>query len=105
MKLELMKTHLFPKEHDEFLEFIRTLAMSVGDLFKEERLAKLIGISRRKVRKYTEILSKHHMIRAVGSYHRDTTVELSRHVKIYFSDLSYMDSALGIGYYHGTTKQ
>ena len=45
------------------------------------------------------------MIRAVGAYYRNTDVELSRHVKIYFTDLSYMDSALGVGYYHGATKQ
>ncbi len=104
-KMEQMKTHLFPKEHDQFLEFARTLAMSVGELFKEEKIAKLIGISRRKVRKYAEILAKHHVVRAVGPYYRDTDVELSRHVKLYFSDLSYMDTLLSVGYYHGTTKQ
>ncbi len=60
-----MKVHLFEKEHNEFLEYIRTLAMTVGELFKEEKLAKLIGISRRKVRKYTEILVKEQMIQAV----------------------------------------
>jgi predicted AAA+ superfamily ATPase len=104
-KMKLMKEHLFAKEYDEFLEFVRTLAMTVWELFKEEKLAKLIGISRRKVRKYTEILAKHHMIHAVGWYHKDTNIELSRHVKIYFTDLSYMDSALGVGYFHGSMKQ
>lgn len=104
-KMELMKTHLFPKEYDHFLEFARTLAMNVGELFKEEKIAKLMGISRRKVRKYVEILAKHHVVRAVGPYYRDTDVELSRHVKLYFSDLSYMDTLLSVGYYHGTAKQ
>ncbi|MBP9779648.1 ATP-binding protein [Candidatus Gracilibacteria bacterium] len=104
-KLEEMKESLFTKEYDEFLEFIRTLAMSVGELFKEEKLAKLIGISRRKVRKYTEILAKHHVVLPIGGYYTNTSVELSRHVKLYFTDLSYMDSALGVGYYHGSTKQ
>jgi predicted AAA+ superfamily ATPase len=104
-KLEEMKESLFTKEYPEFLEFIRTLAMNVGELFKEEKLAKLIGISRRKVRKYTEILAKHHIVLPIGWYYTDTSVELSRHVKLYFTDLSYMDSALWVGYYHGSTKQ
>lgn len=60
-----MKNEIFEKETEEFLEFIRTIAMNVGELFKEERIAKLTGISRRKVRKYAHILAKHHMIKAI----------------------------------------
>ena len=79
--------------------------MNVGDIFKEERIAKNMNISRRKVRKYTEIILKHNLIRAIGPWVENHTTELSRHVKVYFSDLSYFHAALGVGYYHGGNKQ
>jgi predicted AAA+ superfamily ATPase len=79
--------------------------MNVGDIFKEERIAKMMNISRRKVRKYTEILLKYNLIRAVGPWVENTATELSRHVKIYFTDLAYFHAALGVGYYHGEGKQ
>ncbi len=104
-KVAMMNHELFKKEESNFLEFIRTLAMNVGDIFKEDRIAKSMSISRRKVRKYTEILLKYNCIRAVGPWLEDDTTELSRHVKLYFSDLSYFHAALGVGYYHGEGKQ
>ena len=79
--------------------------MNVGDIFKEDRIAKMMNISRRKVKKYTEILLNHDVIRAVGPWVENPTTELSRHVKVYFSDLSYFHEALGVGYYHGEGKQ
>jgi predicted AAA+ superfamily ATPase len=100
-----MNRELFKKEESDFLEFIRTLAMNVGDIFKEDRIAKSMSISRRKVRKYTEILLKYNCIKAVGPWVEDTNTELSRHVKLYFCDLSYFYAALGVGYYHGEGKQ
>jgi response regulator of citrate/malate metabolism len=60
-----MNQELFEKEYETFLDFIRTVAMGVGDLFKEERIAKLMNISRRKVRKYSEILLKYQFIEAI----------------------------------------
>lgn len=104
-KVAIMNTELFKKEEWDFVEFIRTLAMNVGDIFKEERIAKMMNISRRKVRKYTEILLKYDLIRAVGPWVENPATELSRHVKIYFSDLAYFHVALGVGYYHGEGKQ
>lgn len=79
--------------------------MNVGDIFKEERIAKSMNISRRKVRKYTEILLKYKIVRAVGPWVENTTTELSRHVKVYFSDLADFHAALGVAYYHGEGKQ
>lgn len=104
-KLSIMNQELFKKEEWDFLEFIRTIAMNVGDIYKEERIAKNMNISRRKVRKYTELLLKHNMIRAVWPWVENPVTELSRHVKIYFSDLSYFHAALGVSYYHGEGKQ
>jgi predicted AAA+ superfamily ATPase len=96
---------LFKKEHEIFMDFLRTLAMGIGDLYKEERIAKLMNISRRKVRKYTEILLEHKMIFALGPLVLDHETELSRHVKIYFSDLSSYAQILGAAYGHGYSKK
>jgi predicted AAA+ superfamily ATPase len=104
-KMTVMVQELFKKEENDFLEFVRTIAMSTGDLFKEERIAKLMNISRRKVRKYTEIILKHNLVHAIGPFVENTETELSRHVKLYFNDLSYMQVALGVAYYQGMTKQ
>ncbi len=104
-KLSIMNQELFKKEEWDFLEFIRTVAMNVGDIFKEERIAKNMNISRRKVRKYTEIILKYNLIRAIGPWVENTDTELSRHVKVYFTDLSYFYAALGVWYYIGSTKQ
>lgn len=103
--LTIMVQKMFEKEKDDFVEYIRTLAMWVGDLFKADRIAKSIGISRRKVHKYTEILMKHKIIKAIWPFWDHPETELFRHVKIYFSDLSYLAIALWVGYYHGSNKQ
>jgi predicted AAA+ superfamily ATPase len=104
-KITLMVWELFEKEKEDFVEYIRTLAMWVGDLFKADRIAKTMNISRRKVHKYTELLMKHSIIRAIWPFWDYPETELFRHVKIYFNDLSYLAIALGVGYYHGPTKQ
>lgn len=104
-KFSEMVQELFKKEENDFMEFIRTVAMGTRDLFKEERIAKLMNISRRKVRKYTEVILKYNLVHAVGPFITNTETELSRHVKLYFNDLSYMQSALGVTYYQGITKQ
>ncbi len=104
-KLSIMNQELFKKEEGDFLEFIRTVAMNVGDIFKEERIAKNMNISRRKVRKYTEIILKHNLIRGIGPWLENPATELSRHVKVYFSDLSDFHAALGVWYYLGEGKQ
>jgi hypothetical protein len=104
-KLSIINKELFEKEKDDFVEYIRTLAMWVGDLFKADRIAKTMNISRRKVHKYTELLMKYDIIRAIWPFWDHPETELFRHVKIYFSDLSYLAIALWVGYYHGPTKQ
>lgn len=104
-KLTVIKSELFEKEHEVFMDFLRTLAMGIGDLYKEERIAKLMNISRRKVRKYTELLLDHKIIFALGPLVRDAETELSRHVKVYFSDLSSYAQILGAAYGHGFSKK
>ena len=104
-KMSEMVQELFKKEENDFMEFLRTVAMGTGDLFKEERIAKLMNISRRKVRKYTEIILRHGLVHAIGPYVTNTDTELSRHVKLYWNDLSTMSAVLWVMYYQGITKQ
>lgn len=102
---ELMNTELFPKEYQTFLEYMRSIAMNIGNLFKADQLAKLLGISRRKVNKYTEILMRHWVIYAIGPWWENTETETSRHVKLYFWDLSFMRCLLGDMYFQWQMKQ
>jgi len=60
-----MKSEMFDKEYEQFLEFCRSLAMETGICFKADKLAKLLGITRRKVNKYIEILLQHKIITAI----------------------------------------
>ncbi len=103
-KRAVIESQVFTKEHEALTEYIRALAMSVGTLFKADQLAKLLDISRRKVNKYTEILIELGIIRAVGPWWPNTVTETSRHVKIYFTDLSFLKMILGDNYNQGTLK-
>ena len=63
-----MKQELYKKEYSDFDEYLRTLAMNTGNLFKADQLAKLLGISRRKIHKYTELLMEHTIIKPLGPW-------------------------------------
>ncbi len=99
-----IQSELFEKEYTQFIEFMRTLAMETGNAFKADKLAKLLGITRRKVNKYMELLLKHGIVKAVGPWVQDTDTETSRHVKIYFADLTFYRSLLSDMYYQGAMK-
>ena len=90
-----IESELFEKEYIQFMEFFRALAMETGNCFKADKLAKLLGITRRKVNKYMEILLRKGVIRGIWPWVQDTISETSRHVKIYFTDLSILASLLG----------
>lgn len=72
--------------------------MNISTLFKEDSIAKNMNISRRKVKKYLDILIKYDIVRKVSPFYEDTNKELSRHAKYYFSDLSFYRGALGPAY-------
>jgi len=71
------------------MEYLRVLAMNTGSLFKADQLAKLMGISRRKIHKYTELLLENNIIMPIGPWLQNHVTETSRHVKVYFADLSF----------------
>ena len=98
-------TELFEKERWDYIEFLRNIAMSVGEIFKEDRLAKSMNISRRKIKKYRETSIKHKIIKELEPLVLDKETELSRHTKLYFRNLSYASVLLWNLYYHGRGKQ
>lgn len=94
IKRTLIKEELYEKEYEIFETYLRTIAMNTGNLFKADQIAKLLDISRRKVNKYTELILKHNLVEAIGPWVQNTTTETSRHVKLYFRELSYMKAIL-----------
>jgi predicted AAA+ superfamily ATPase len=103
-KRSIIELELFEKEKWQFLEYTRTLAMNIGNPFKADGLAKMLDISRRKVNKYTTLLMKHKIIKAIWPWSQNTETETSRHVKIYFMDLSFLKALLGSTHYQWTLK-
>jgi predicted AAA+ superfamily ATPase len=103
-KRSIIESELFEKERWQFLDYVRTLAMNVGNPFKADALAKMLDISRRKVNKYTELLMMHGIIKAIGPWSQNTETETTRHVKIYFMDLSFLKALLGDIHYQWTLK-
>lgn len=93
-KRAIMISEMYEKEYAIFDTYLRTIAMNVGNLFKADQIAKLLDISRRKVNKYTEIILKHNLVVAIGPWVQDSVTETSRHVKLYFTDLSDMKAIL-----------
>ena len=101
----ILYSELYEKEYSIFDSYLRTIAMNIGNLFKADQIAKLLGISRRKVNKYTEIALKYDIVKAIGPWVQDAAVETSRHVKLYFSDLWYLSVILWEIHGEGTLKQ
>ncbi|RAL56091.1 hypothetical protein BLM37_00965 [Candidatus Gracilibacteria bacterium GN02-873] len=103
-KIQMISEELFEKERGDFQNFIGSIAMNVSTLFKEDYIAKSMNLSRRKIRKYTELLLKYDIIRMIEPFSEDPEKELSRHSKMYFSDLSYYRGAMGQTYGLGNSK-
>ncbi len=95
---------LYKKDKLVFDEYLQIMANQVGKLYKENEIAKIMGVSRRKVKKYTDILLEHNVIEEVFPFIENPDVELSRHTKYFFQDLSYLHAILGNSYYKGLNK-
>lgn len=105
IKMTNIKPKLFKSEYWLFEEFLKHLALWVWDLFKADKLAKMLGSSRRKVHKYMEILEEEGIIVRLLPFCENSETELSRHEKVYFSDLSFLHAILGPIYYFWDTKK
>lgn len=103
-KCTIIEQELFEKEKDDFRNFIKTLAMEIWKLFKEDKIAKNLWISRRKIAKYVNLLLKYEIIKELYPYYEDVNHELSRHKKIYFSDLAFYRWAMWNNYAIGSEK-
>ncbi len=80
------------------------MANQVGELYKENEIARVMGVSRRKIRKYTDILLKHNIIAEIFPFGENSDVELTRHTKYFFCDLAYLRAILDDTYYKGLNK-
>lgn len=79
--------------------------MQTGKLFKADQIAKMLGISRRKVNKYMEILLSHGVIEAIGPWTQNEARETVRHVKLYYTDLAYPAMLLGALHAEGILRE
>jgi predicted AAA+ superfamily ATPase len=70
-KKQSLYRELYEKEYAIFDSYLRTIAMNVGNLFKADQIAKLLGISRRKVNKYTELILNHRIVEAIAPWVQD----------------------------------
>ncbi len=104
-KRAIMNQELYEKEYSDFDSYMRTIAMNIGNLFKADQIAKLLGISRRKVNKYTEILIKYRIVEALGPWAQNLQTDTSRHVKLYFTELGFLKALLGNIHNEWTLKQ
>lgn len=104
-KRAIIKEEIFEKEYEIFDNFIHALALENGQLFKEDQFAKNLNTSRRKIKKFTEILEKHGIIRSIEPFATNPEKELTRHKKYYFGDLAFYRASMGENYGVGTAKE
>lgn len=104
MQKNILIEEIFEKEKEEFAYYIRILASNISELYKEDAIAKSMDISRRKAKKFFDLLVKHDIIRVLTPFVENPDKELSRHEKVFFSDLSYLKGAMGEGYNLGNHK-
>lgn len=103
--IENISNEVFSGEKENFQAFIEYLPSIIGQLYKEDRIAKDLHISRRKVKKYHDILLKYDIIRVLEPFFSDSSMELTRHPKYYFSDLSFFRGALKERYMIGKNRE
>lgn len=104
-KRTIIKEEIFEKEYEIFDNFIHALALENGQLFKEDQFAKNLNTSRRKIKKFTEILEKYGIIHSIEPFVTNPEKELTRHKKYYFGDLAFYRAAMGENYGIGTAKE
>lgn len=90
-----MQESLFPKEYEAFSAYLHAIAAQIGSLYKEDQLAQSLGISRRKIKKYTDIILNAGIVVEIKPFFEDSSKELFRHSKLYFTDLAWYKAILG----------
>lgn len=67
-------------------KLVVVLALQVGSEVSYNELAKTVGIDRKTVEKYIDLLEKCYVVFALNSYNRNIRTELTKGKKIYFYD-------------------
>lgn len=95
------------RNSDVLRTLVKALALQVGSEVSYNELSKMIGIDRRTVENYVDLLEKNFVIFKLPSFSKNKRRELSRSKKIYFYDLgirnaiinnfSFLDSRNDVG--------
>lgn len=73
---------------------VKALALQVGSEVSYNELSKMIGIDKRTVENYVDLLEKNFVIFRLPSFSRNKRRELSRSKKIYFYDLGIRNAVI-----------
>lgn len=104
-KYAFMVSQLYKKDELLFQRFIRILALETGSLLKWDTLAKLVGIPRRKIAEFLDVLSESNIIERISPFVQDTGMETSIHDRFYWSELSTLRVLLGDMYMQGSLRE
>lgn len=71
---------------DKLLVLLKALAFQVGNMVSYNELSKVVGVDKKTVEKYIDLLKKVFVIFSVSSFSRNLRNELTQSFKIYFYD-------------------
>lgn len=71
---------------DKLLVLLKALALQVGHTVSYNELSRLVGLDKKTIEKYMDLLKKVFVIFTVGSFSRNLRTELKQSFKIYFYD-------------------
>ena len=76
-------------------KLVQALALQVGDEVNYSELGQLIGVDKKTIIKYIEILEKGYVIFRLGSFSRNVRNEIKTNKKIYFYDNGVRNMVIG----------
>lgn len=82
------------RNSDMLRTLVKALALQVGSEVSYNELSKMIGIDRRTVENYVDLLEKNFVIFRLPSFSKNKRRELSRSKKIYFYDLGIRNAVI-----------
>ena len=80
----------------EILEkLLQALALQISQEVSYSELAQLIGVDKKTISQYIDVLEKAFIIRRLGTFSKNLRNEIKRNTKIYFLDLGIRNALLG----------
>lgn len=80
---------------DAMHKLVRMLALQIGSEVNSNELATALNLNRRTVLEYISILEKFRLVHVLGAYSNNLRNEITRGIKIYFTDLGVRNALLG----------